>query len=202
MHSVEMNTITDTLRSRYNQSQPIAPPPTQFAGYLTESSETTIPAVTKHPHNNSVILVEPNFPRRMLKPTEDFEKFSKSLMRNKTLLVPTRLALKRQRASFKPRIKKVEPIYSNTLQMELGNPEEVTSHIDRESDEGTIIVSEQNQTQGTSNNTNSLRGDTPHTLPTDISLLYRYVKYNLLISFFLFSLKQNLGHLRTICSIF
>lgn len=175
-------TITDTsLIHSTNRNYPLTPT-SRMAGDMASSTITTIPAVIKHPHENSLISFEQNLPQQIPNADENFEKFTTTLLRNKTLIVPRRLALKRQRASLKSPTRKLDPIYTNTLQMELGNPDELTLHSDHDDDELTTMISQnihlspvQNRIQSNSNHTSPLRGDTPHTLPTDISLLYRYV---------------------------
>jgi hypothetical protein len=178
--------MTETPFLRYNQSCLLSPA-SRMVGDMVTSSETTMPAVLKHPHDNSVMSFEHKLPYYTLNAEENFSKFSTSLLKNKTLLVPRRLALKRQQPSLKSSTKKLQPVYSDTLQMELGNPEESTVHNNRDDDEFNTTItqnihlsSEQNRLKSTSNNTSSLlRGDTPHTAPTDISLLYRYAKKQL-----------------------
>jgi len=194
-----MSTMADTSFSRYNRSRLLSPA-SRMVGDMATSTETIIPAILKRPHNNSAMSFEQKLPQHTPNAEENFEKFSTSLLKNKTLLVPRRLALKRQQTSFKPPKKNLEPVYSDTLQMELGNPEEFTIHNDRDDDEPNTIITqnthlspEQNRTQSTSNNTSLLRGDTPHTAPTDISLLYRYAKTNYRLNF-CFSFKHKCRH--------
>lgn len=176
-----MNTIRGTSPIRYKQNHPLTPV-SRMVGDMRSSTMTTIPAVIKQPHDNSLISFEQNLPQHVPNPEERFEKFTTSLLKNKTLLVPRRLALKRQRATLESPTRKLDPIYTDTLQMELGNPDELILHTDADDDELTTMISQnvhisptQNRMQSTSNHTSPLRGDTPHTLPTDISLLYRYV---------------------------
>jgi hypothetical protein len=192
-----MNTITDTspLYITRNHSRT---PVSRIIGDMATPTVTAMSSFIKRPHDNSVSSVEQNFPHRISNPQEQFENFSKSLLKNKALLVPTRLALKRQRASLIAPTKKVEPIYSDALQMELGNPEEFTLHSDQGDDELDTMISqnihlssEQNRMQSRSNHTSPLRGGTSHTVPTDISLMYRYVKNNILDIFIFFYLIQH-----------
>ena len=176
-----MNTMAETSSLRFNRSYSQSPA-SRLVGDMVASTVNTMPPVIRYPHMNSAITMEQNLPYRTSNPEEDFQKFSTKLLRNKTLLVPTRLALKRQRASFKSPNKRLEPMYSDTLQMELGNPEELSLRSDLDEDESKILITqntrlsfEQNRMQSISNPSGPLREDTPHTLPTDISLLYRYL---------------------------
>ncbi|CAF3662217.1 unnamed protein product [Rotaria socialis] len=147
---------------------------------MAGSTLVNMPAGMKDGHPNSLVSFPQDAAQRMRNPKEDFLKFSTSLLKNKGLLVPTRLALRRQRASLKPSAMNYEPIRSDTLQMELGNPEESILHSDRVDVEHNPIVShtlhlsrEKFRMQSSSNQSSPLRGDTPHTVPTDIGLLYR-----------------------------
>jgi hypothetical protein len=186
-----MTTITDTSPLRHTRSYTITPK-FRIRGDLATSTVTTMAPAMKNPHENSAASSNQDFPRRIQNPEQRFQTFSTSLLKNKGLLVPTRLALKRQRASLKAPSTKFEPVHSDILQMELGNPEELLLHNDRDDEDhtsmvtrGTHLLPEQNRMQSTSNQTSTVRGDTPHTAPTDISLLYRYVKNN---CFFYFSI--------------
>jgi len=116
-----------------------------------DSTTPTRTSIIKHVHDTSLVSLAYNFASRVSRRQESYEKFSASLLKNKSLLVPTRLALKRQRAAIKSPTLQYEPVRSETFQIELGNPGDIT----------------------TSNHINQLREDTPHTLPKDISLLYR-----------------------------
>jgi hypothetical protein len=177
-----MNTVTDTSPIRYNGSYTMTPG-SQNKDHRATSTMTTMPAAIKHPHDNSAASFTQEFPQRMSNPEQKFQAFSTSLLKNKGLLVPTRLALKRQRASLKAPTMTFEPDRSDILQMELGNPDELLLHSNPDDEEHTTLVSQnthllsgQNGMQSTSYRSSPLRGDTPHTAPTDISLLYRYVK--------------------------
>jgi hypothetical protein len=176
-----MNTIKDTSSLHHNRSH-LQTSSSRLIRDTGSSTLTTMLPVITHPHDNSVISMEENLPHRLLNAEENFEKFSTSLLKNKTLLVPRHLALKRQRASLKLPNQKLRPVYSDTLQMELGNPEGFLSNNDRNEGGMNTMMSqyirlspEKNRIQSTSNDTTPLRGDTPQTAPTDISLLYRYV---------------------------
>ncbi|CAF3433769.1 unnamed protein product [Rotaria sp. Silwood1] len=175
-----MTTVTDTPYLHHNRSN-VKTPTSQAIGDLTTSTKATMPFNIKDSHHNSLVSFTQNLSQRIPNPKDNFQKFSTSLLKNKVLLVPTRLALKRQRASLKPPTLKCEPVYSETLQMELGNPEELTSHSDHDEDEQTAttisqhmhLSREHNRMRSTSNQSSPLRGDTPHTVPADIALLYR-----------------------------
>jgi hypothetical protein len=110
-------------------------------------------SILKHVHDNSLITLAHNFAYQASKRQANYQKFSASLLKNKTLLVPTRLALKRQRAAFKSPTLQYEPIQSETFQIELGNSNNIPS-------------SEDHRIKSTSIHTN-------HTTPNDISLMYR-----------------------------
>lgn len=178
----QMNTITEVSSSRGNRScsQTSA---SRIIRDMATSTVTTIPQALKQPHENSVTSFEQYPEQQHPSPNsqEDFEKFTRKLLKNKSLLVPRRLALKRQRASLRPSSKHLEPLYTDTLQMELGNPGECFSRNGQYDDDLKTTVSqnlrlssEQCRTQSLSNLSSPVREDTPHTLPTDISLLYRY----------------------------
>ncbi|CAF0895140.1 unnamed protein product [Rotaria sordida] len=175
-----MTTVTDTSNLHHNRNN-VKTPTSQIIGDLKTSTKTTMPYNIKDSHHNSLVSFAQDFSQSIPNPKNNFQKFSTSLLKNKALLVPTRLALKRQRASLKPPTLKYEPVRSDTLQMELGNPEELTLHSDQDEDEHTTAMisqymqlpKEQNRMQSTSNQSSPLREDTPHTGPTDIALLYR-----------------------------
>jgi hypothetical protein len=176
-----------TIKERYNRSY-VLTPSSRVNGDMAPSVVTTIPQTLKRPHDNSLVSLTQDLPYRTSNPERNFQTFSASSLKNKTLLVPTRLALKRQRATFRGPTMQFEPIQTDALQMELGNAEELTIHNDQDDDDEHNIITtpiihlspEQNRMQSTSNHTSPLRGDTPHTAPTDISLLYRYVTLNIL----------------------
>ncbi|CAF2439667.1 unnamed protein product [Rotaria sp. Silwood2] len=175
-----MTAVADTSYLQHNQSN-VKTPTSQAIGDLATSTKATMPFNIPESHHNSLVSFAQDLSQRIPNPKDNFQKFSTSLLKNKVLLVPTRLALKRQRASLKPPSLKHEPVFSDKLQMELGNAEELTLHSDHDEDEhSTTMISqhiqlsrERNRMQSTSNQSSPLRGDTPHTVPTDISLLYR-----------------------------
>jgi hypothetical protein len=146
-------------------------------------TDATISPINRRQHDNSVASIEHHLPpiQHVSNPKEDFEQFSNKLMKNKTLVVPRRLALKRQRAPLKPTAKKLAPLYTDSLQMELGNPEELALRSDHgEEDLKTMISNihssvDHNHSQSISNHSSPRRDETPHTVPADISLLYRYI---------------------------
>ena len=168
-HEIEMQSLI-----KMSASQDHRAPSSQLDGDPTISTLTSMPTALKHPHVNSIEFSEQSTPNA----AENFEKFSSCLLKNKNLLVPTRLALKRQRAGFKPPSRQIliEHVNSNTFQMELGNPDEGQTSIDYESDDGgnTLLTHADTIRLRSQSNQSSISRDTPHTAPTDISLLYRY----------------------------
>lgn len=193
VNSIEMNSFLDTSFLRFNRNY-LRKSASPNVGDMTESTNTTLSPAIKCQHDNSAASFEHNLPQRTLNPREDFQKFSTKLMKNKTSLVQRRLALKRQRTSLKPTIRKLAPIYTDKLQMELGNLEGFPSPCDQDEEDLRTMISqnihssiERSHPQSISNQSSPLRDDTPHTLPTDISLLYRYISE--CIRIFLFKLK-------------
>jgi len=140
-----------------------SPTETRKSRMIRNSTTPTRISIVKHAHDTSLVSLAHNFAAGFSKRQENYQKFSASLLKNKSLLVPTRLALKRQRAALKSPTLQYEPIRSETFQIELGN-----------SDDTTIRSSpEPHRIKSTSNYISLLREDTPHTLPKDISLMYR-----------------------------
>lgn len=122
----------------------------------------TLTTVLTHAHDNSLVSLAHNFASQGTKRQESYHKFSASLLKNKSLLVPTRLAIKRQRAALKSPSLQYEPIHSETYQIELGNPTDMIS-----------ASSDFRRVKSTSFHTSHVKEDTSHTIPTDIALLYR-----------------------------
>jgi len=90
------------------------------------ATTSRVTSVLKHPHDISLISLANNFVSQTSKRTTDYERLSSSLLKNKNLLVPTRLALKRQRAAICSPLLQYEPIRSETFQIELGNTNEAS----------------------------------------------------------------------------
>lgn len=126
---------------------------------IGEFQTPTMSSVMKHAHDNTLISLAHNFATRHSKRDENYRKFSESLLKNKSLLVPTRLALRRQRAALKSPALHYEPLRSAAYQIELGTSIETTSSSPE------YIRTKSTNSHG--------RGDTPQTIPTDISLMYR-----------------------------
>lgn len=177
-----MNTIAEIASSRGNRSYSQTPASRTLRD-MGASTVTTIPPVLKHPHENSVNSFEQHHRQSPSQSEENLDQFTRRLLKNKSLLVPTRLALKRQRATVQPLTRRLEPLYSDTVQMELGNPDEYLMHNVSTDDEDLKAIMSQNiqpspeqyRTQSISNQSSPIREETPHTLPADISLLYRYL---------------------------
>jgi hypothetical protein len=159
-NEIEINTMTYVTKrphSNYARTRAVT----------ARSNMTAMTSIVKHTHENSLVTLAQDFASRTSNRSENHQAFSLSLLKNKSLLVPTRLALKRQRAALKDRSLQYEPIQSDVFQIELGNPDEVLtqkSEDDRHS-------SDYHRIKSTSSPS---REDTPRTLPTDISLMYRY----------------------------
>lgn len=176
-----MNTIAEISSSRCDRSYPQTPA-SKILRDMGASTVTTIPPVLKQPHDNSVNSFEQN-PRQISSPPEEnLDQFSKKLLKNKSLLVEARLALKRQRATLQPSARKFEPLYTDVVQMELGNPDEYLHSVSTDDEDVKAFIAqnlqpspEQYRTQSISNQSSPVREETPHTLPADISLLYRYL---------------------------
>ena len=150
--------VTEFSPSNYNRNRL----ETAKSKLIENVTTPTMSSVMKHAHDTSLITLAHNFASRLTKREENYQKFSASLLKNKSLLVPTRLALKRQRAALKSPSLQYEPLRSESFQIELGN-----------FDQTTAPTPEYIRTKSTTNSTSQLREDTPHTLPTDISLMYR-----------------------------
>ena len=80
-----------------------------------KSTMTTMTPIIKHAHENSLVSLAHDFAHRGTKRDENYQAFSASLLKNKSLLVPTRLALKRQRAALKDRSLQYEPIQFRSI---------------------------------------------------------------------------------------
>lgn len=147
-------------------------PPSNYSPTRLETAKTkmivadfntpTVASTLRHAHDTSLTSLAHHFAAQTSKRDENYRQFSASLLKNKSLLIPTRLALKRQRAALKSPSLQYEPLRSETFQIELGN-----------SDQGTSPTPEYIRAKSTTNSTSQIREDTPHTLPTDISLMYR-----------------------------
>jgi len=133
----------------------------------------------KNVHDNSLATFAQDVPPRIQIPEQKLLKFSTTSLKDRALLVPTRLALKRQRPPIKPPTIKHESVNSDTFQIELGHLEESTTHRVQDYDKYHSLMSQNTPfypEQSTAFHLNSARGDTPYTAATDISLMYRYVK--------------------------
>jgi hypothetical protein len=138
-----------------------------------------ISPTTKNVHDNSVASFAQDLPPRIQIPEQKLLKFSTTSLKDRALLVPTRLALKRQRPPIKPPTIKHESVNSDTFQIELGHLEESTTHRVQDYDKYHSLMSQNTPfypEQSTAFHPNSARVDTPYTAATDISLMYRYVK--------------------------
>ncbi|UJR27010.1 hypothetical protein I4U23_008315 [Adineta vaga] len=124
--------------------------------------KTIVPSV-KHVHDNSIASPTHDFARNMTKNESKYPKISITSLKDKGLLVPARLALKRQRATLKPPITRYEPEDSEGFQIELGRTEEFEP---QNSQDRKLLLT-------TPNHPNSARGCTPHTIATDISVQYK-----------------------------
>ncbi|CAF1116969.1 unnamed protein product [Rotaria sordida] len=164
--------VTEPLLSKSIRSRSV-PAKSKIIHDLGTSTLTTMTPITKHVHNISLVTLAQNFAHRVSKRQENYQKFSASLLKNKTLLVPTRLALKRQRAAFRSPLLQYEPVRSERFQIELGNLDNTIIQNHRDDTRPTTTPEDDNRIRSTSNQTNSLREDTPHILPTDISLMYK-----------------------------
>lgn len=92
-----------------------------------ESAATSrVTSVLRHAHDTSLISLAQNFASQTTKRENAYGNLSSSLLKNKNLLVPTRLALKRQRAAMRSPLLQYEPIQSETYQIELGNTNETS----------------------------------------------------------------------------
>jgi hypothetical protein len=168
---IEINTmisITNSSPSNNIRSRTV----TARSRSMGDLATPTITPIRNHPHDISLVSFAHNFVSRTSKRRESYQKFSASLLKNKSLLVPTRLALKRQQAALKSPTLLYEPIRSDTFQIELGNPSDITTQNDQQYTKA--ISSEHNQIKSTSNyNSGQVKEDIPYTLPTDILLMYR-----------------------------
>jgi hypothetical protein len=154
-----MTTETDSLVGNYIRSRAI----TAKSNLMGNVSTPTVISERKHAHETSLVSFGHHPPSRRSKRPETFQKFSASLLKNKTLLVPTRLALRRQRAALKSPSLQHEPIQSETFQIVLGNP----------TDQDERTSPEYRQIKSASNSTSQHKEDLSHPLPTDISLMYK-----------------------------
>ena len=144
-----MSTATESqlYRLRTDQTPSIADPP---ASMITPTLNP-LSVAQEHPLVNISAL------------NKQYRQNPTPLLKNRNLLVAARLALRRQRAALRGPTIQHEPIRSETLQMELGNPDEALLEHSRD-----VTI-----TPLLSNRSSPFRQDSPQTVPTDISLMFR-----------------------------
>lgn len=170
-----MTGVTETSPSKYARSRTTTAR-IKSSNDLTVPTRTSMTPATKHAHDTSLVTLAQEFAFRVSKRQENYQKFSETLLKNKSLLVQRRLAIKRQRSGLRGPLLNYEPIRSEKYQIELGNSTDVTTNAGRTRIESRPTTSpEDNITQTTSNHSSALREDTSQQAPTDISLMYRYV---------------------------
>ena len=173
-----MITITEPSALRYH-SPNTRLPKSRMTDARTATTVTTLPSELRHPHPSSLVSTPSDYLQRPIQPAENYHLFSRTMLKNKSLLVPTRLALKRQRASIKAPLRALESVESQSFQMELGNPDELLIHWNSQQDEPTeedppAGFSPEHQTfQNSSHFRGPLRVNTPYNAPADIALLYK-----------------------------
>ena len=181
-----MITVLDPLTLRYHTNQ-LQLPRSRLTEERTSPTCTTMPSALRRPHAASLISTAFDVPSPRSDPEKNYQLFSKSLLKNKSLLVPRRLALKRQRGPLKGPVKAYGPVKLDLLQMELGNPEEYLlqwdSYDDEQDDEDDEqirkvsprlnVSPEKKQNELSSQYSSPLRVTTPHTAPADISMLFK-----------------------------
>ena len=104
---------------------------------------------------------------RSLNAEENYQLFSGILLKNKSLLVPTRLALKRQRATLKGPAWQSRSAPLDGLHIELGNFDEYLVNSEDEDE------AEQEQRPAQPRHTTPLSMVVPRTVATDTSLSHK-----------------------------
>ncbi|CAF3610687.1 unnamed protein product [Rotaria socialis] len=166
-----MTRVAEPLPSKYLRSR-TATTKLKHTIDLAVPTMTTMTPVVKDVHNISLVTLAQDFAYQVSKRQGNYQKFSETLLKNKSLLVPRRMAVKRQRAGFKGPSLQYEPVRSENYQIELGNSTDTTAQTNRNESRPTTSP-EDTQNQTSSHRTSSLREETPHALPSDISLMYR-----------------------------
>ncbi|CAF3800127.1 unnamed protein product [Rotaria socialis] len=166
-----MTRVAEPLPSKYLRSR-TATAKLKHTIDLAVPTMTTMTPVVKDVHNISLVTLAQDFAYQVSKRQGNYQKFSETLLKNKSLLVPRRMAVKRQRAGFKGPSLQYEPVRSENYQIELGNSTDTTAQTNRNESRPTTSP-EDTQNQTSSHRTSSLREETPHALPSDISLMYR-----------------------------
>ena len=172
-----MLTISEPAMLRFH-SQTNLLPKSRLTDERTATTMTTLPSELRRPHAPSLVSMSTESPRQPNRPGDNFYSFTLSTLKNKSFLVPTRLALKRQRASLKDPVRAFVPLQSESLQLELGNPDDFlirwSPPSQTEEDEMRLEFSpEQQRLQHSSQCPGPLRMNTPFNAPADISLLYK-----------------------------
>lgn len=172
-----MITISEPAALRFH-SQTNLLPKSRMTDERTPTTMTTMPSDLRRPHAPSLISTSTDYRSRSNHPGDNYYSFTRSTLKNKSFLVPTRLALKRQRASLKDPLRPIEPIQPHSLQMELGNPDDIlirwsppSQTTDHEIQ--TEFSAEQNHLQHSSHFPGPLRMNTPYNAPADIALLLK-----------------------------
>ncbi|CAF0791762.1 unnamed protein product [Adineta ricciae] len=124
--------------------------------------KTIVPAV-KNTHDNSTSSSLNDFAHHTTTNEPKLRKISTTSLKDKGLLVPARLALKRQRPMLKLPVTKPELDDSDGFQIELGRTEDFEPENSQE----------RKRLQTTPHNLNSARECTPYTIATDISVRYK-----------------------------
>ena len=153
-----MSTATETQLYRFHtdQTPSIGDPPTSMITPILN------PATAVHPSSLASITQEHRL-ANVSSLNKQYRQNPTPVLKNRNLLVAARLALRRQRAALRGPTLHHEPVRSETLQMELGNPDEVLLEHNRDT---TLSPS-------LSNRTSPFRQESPQTIPADISLMFR-----------------------------
>lgn len=175
-----MANVDDRPKTTQNQTNPSRASKLRTRADLTGSTMTTTALDTIHrAHPTSLASVSPDETDRFLKLEENIRKQPLIFIRDRNLLVAQRLALKRQRAAVKAPSLQFHPVRSDSYQLELSTADEEKFLSDQQDQTNAItpglsdLKDEVNRAATHSLRTTPFRGDTPHTVPTDISVRYR-----------------------------
>ena len=170
--SIDRMSAAESLLTHYQQHRSITPK-TRVKADVATSTVTTVAPVLQRAPDTSLASVTQDHYLRILTREERNPTTPSANLTNRNLLVSRRLALKRQRAAIHGPSLHYAPIRSAAFQLELGNADDIQTGDDRHTIASPSVANQ--RIRPISTHTTPLRGETPHSAPTDISLMYRSV---------------------------
>ena len=168
-----MTTVEESVASNHEPNPNRTKKATARVDPTASTLTTTLAQTLNRPHPSSLASVTPDETDRFLQREETSRKHQLLLTKDRNLLVQRRLALKRQRAAIRGPSLHYEPVRSESYQMELGNAELDQASNEQEDQQTVTTPGLSDFKHGLSNMTTTNRGETPHSVPTDIGLRYR-----------------------------